>query len=161
MRAFINRKFHGTLACLPALRGANPFDHADFVSAGIVDNFVHISAHESNAATTGVFEVVIGGRIRYGGRVEALALVGNDELDLFGLDGKSDGNGLIGVETIAVLYGVGEGLLEGQTNGKKTIIGIVLATELGKQTLLDLSSRGELGRNVEALEGLIAIHGQH
>jgi len=92
--------------------------------------------------------VVIRGGVRYGGRVEAQALVGNDELDLFGLDGESDGNGFFWVETITVLYGVGEGFLKSQTNGKETIIGIFVATELGDQVLLDLSSRGELGRNV-------------
>src|SRR5262249_3636858 len=58
--------------------------HDDRVALLVVEDFVHVVAHQHQAAAAGALEVLDRGRVGHVGWVEAGALVGDAHLEVFG-----------------------------------------------------------------------------
>ena len=94
------------------------FGHENGVTAWAEGNFIHVIAHQHEAAATRTLQIFHGGRVRYLGTIKAATFVTDKDIEAFRLNVVGDVDFLGVIELVAVLDGVNEGLFQSQLDAE-------------------------------------------
>ena len=108
-----------SLVCGGRLEVAAEFDEPDNVPFAQELDYVHEPPHEGNASAARLAEVLVGGAIGDGGRVETGSLVGHGDFGFLRVNPVGDGDFLPAIPFVAVLDSVDKGFVDCEANGEE------------------------------------------
>ena len=111
-------------------------------------------AHEHQAAAAGALDVLEGGGVGHVAGVEAVALVGDVDLEVLGANHGDDGHLFIAVHLVAVLDGVDERLFEGQADAEDVLVADVVGVQQSLDVVLDAASLGRVAGDHQVHRGV-------
>ena len=113
-------------------------------------------AHEHQAAAAGALDVLEGGGVGHVAGVEAVALVGDVDLEVLGANHGDDGHLFIAVHLVAVLDGIDQGLFQGQADAEDFFFAGVVRPQESLDVLLHAAGLRRVAGDDEVQRGAVA-----